>query len=147
MKLCQHTECIKKRKQEGFHVQNLEYWEQELHRLHRQEAYRIKWSAHVDIRESDRSVLSWQTQEALFHGSCIGFVTYQHPKFGLTHKWTWLWYVKMGPGLYRPLHLVLMVNPEILSKRITVTTVYDPSMKSWMWDPNYIHRICWKDKE
>ena len=145
MELCQHVECMKKRKQWTQRVKNVEYWEQELRRLHANE-YRIKWSAHVEQRESERNVRSWQSQEIFENGSCISFAIYNDTQFGQTYEWIWFWYLKVGRGLYRPIHMVLKMNPGVPVQKIVVSTIYDPSIKPWMWDENYSTRICWKEK-
>jgi hypothetical protein len=66
------------------------------------------------------------------------------PIHGLTNKWVWLGYAKIGRGTYRPLHLVIACPATERVHVVTVLTVYDPSEKDWMWDESFETRICWE---
>ncbi|MCL6444200.1 MAG: hypothetical protein K6T83_12220 [Alicyclobacillus sp.] len=144
---CEHPECVAKRERWIHQQRQTGKWSDELRELMDHHGYKIKWSDHLDERETLRSIPSWQSKQALENGDCISFSVYQDPKYGLTYKWLWLGYAKVGLGCYRPLHLVLLVNPNNSARKIVVGTVYDPSATPEIWDESYSVRICWKEKQ
>lgn len=145
MNPCDHPDCAAKR-QRWIRQQRLcDKWGDELHELQKTHGYTVKWSEHSDARETLRTIPPWQSKQAFENGDCISFSVYQDPKYGLTYKWIWLGYAKVQPGSYRPIHLVLLVNPDNPVRKIVVGTVYDPCATPDIWDESYSIRICWKD--
>lgn len=143
MRKCEHRECITNRKKWLRSQRHVSQHGDELREL-LDLGYTVKWGVHSDHRESFRNILAWQSQEALENGDCVEFHVYQDSQHGLTYKWVWLGYAKVATGNYRPIHLVLLVNPNNPIKKIYVATVYDPSIESWKWDETYYVRVCWK---
>lgn len=137
---CHHPDCIVKRNAwiRGT-VHAMEYGD-ELRSLI-SSGYKLEWSLHVEERESQRSIPAWQSSQAFENGDCIHFVCI-HNEEKTVNKWLWLGYAKVAPGVYRPLHLVIVSDGQ--RRRLTVATVYDPSQTPHMWDETYTVRLCWK---
>lgn len=135
---CNHVDCILKRKQWLKGTRNLEQKENDFRKL--LETHELEWGFHSEYREDLRKIPARQSAEAFNEGACIHFSVYNDPKHGLTHKWLWLGYAKVGTGLYRPLHLPIIFN--IGSNVLKVGTVYDPSVHAKWWNGDFTIRQC-----
>ncbi|TDY40581.1 hypothetical protein C7445_1191 [Alicyclobacillus sacchari] len=137
---CRHSDCIAKRNTWMHGTKHAMKRSDELRHLIFI-GYKLDWSLHVEEREFQRAIPAWQSSQAFENGDCIHF-TCIHNHGKTVAKWLWLGYAKVAPGVYRPLHLVIVSNGQ--NKRLTVATVYDPSQTSHMWDETYTVRLCWK---
>ena len=141
--LCEHAECQLKRTRWLQSMKDSELREDELKNL-LESGYRLKWTDHLICREEQRCVSAKEADQVLHSGFCIRFVQFEHTEYGRTSEWLWMGYSKIGVGLYRPLHLALLVNGN--APIVTVGTVYDPSRTPELWDETYTIRQCWQAK-
>ena len=137
--MCDHEECKQKQKQWLRGTKDLEGKEQDLKNL--LNSHELAWSLHSEIREDQRRIPARQSTEAFREGFCLHFSIYHDPKHGLTQKWLWMGYAKVGTGLYRPLHLPILYN--VTTGLLQVGTVYDPSSKPELWNEDFTIRQCW----
>jgi len=96
----------------------------------------LTFDDHAEFRELWRAFSENQVMEAFIngdviechkHGSELGFL---------------IWYnVKIGRGLYRPMHVRAIMN-STNSRFMTIMTVYDPRSHEWKWEDNYTRRVC-----
>jgi hypothetical protein len=135
---CNHADCESKRKQWVKGARNLEQKEDDLRKL--LENHELEWGFHSEQRENLRKISARQSTDAFNEGFCIHFSVYNDPKYGLTNKWLWLGYAKIGAGLYRPLHLPIIFNID--SGVLKVGTVYDPSVHAEWWNDDFTIRQC-----
>lgn len=52
-----------------------------------------------------------------------------------------LYYIKLGQGRYRPIHLVINFKPKQPDKWMAIT-IYDPRSMSWKWSDDFTERVC-----
>ena len=143
MRTCEHTTCAAKRIKWLRGTRNLEAHRGELKKLIAMGTI-LEWSRHLDEREMQRQIPSRQSTDAFENGECIWFGVVNDPIHGLTNKWLWLGYAKIGKATYRPLHLVITCNAKESTRALTVATVYDPSEKPWIWNDTFETKICWE---
>ncbi|GEO28015.1 hypothetical protein AAC03nite_38000 [Alicyclobacillus acidoterrestris] len=142
MNHCNHDDCAYKRKSWLKGTKDLDLHTDEL-RSYLRRGIDLDWSGHVTDREIKRKITSIESTEALLNGECIWYATIQNDTRGKTHHWIWMGYSKIGKAQYRPLHLVLSAPYTTNIERVSVLTVYDPSISPWMWNKTFDIKLCW----
>ena len=145
MNICGHWECQSKRESWLNHSIGLDS-DSEFIVKWINEGQPINWSAHVDMREGQRRIPAFHSKDALENGYCINRVKYTDARFGKVTKLTWLGYVKVDKGQYRPLHLIIKISRKDGMTPVTIATVYDPSTKPWMWNQDFTLKVCFEEQ-
>jgi hypothetical protein len=96
----------------------------------------LAFDGHAEFREVFRAFSQSQVMEAFMEGDVIEC----HKKNGEYGFLIW-YYVKIGRGQYRPIH-VRAIMPVQNQHHMMVVTVYDPRSMDWRWNNTFDKRIC-----
>jgi len=96
----------------------------------------LEWGGHASQRSFERSFSERTFFEALSEGWAINYNSKEQSVLVMSH-------IKLGKGVYRPVHIPVIIETRDGITTAFAKTVYDPKASSHLWDERLENRICW----